>query len=260
MLIRITNKCTMRCSHCFIDKSGPDGEHMTDETFRSTLRFAAKIGSFNLMISGGEPTEHPNLKWFLVLLEIIKSEVPINILLASNGLWATSPERRDEIEGLLRVAVDQVQITNDDRYYPTSLKDHRHLFERSPYLYIDRIESVIRCRRADENMIETSKFYPTCTNLKANVRRRQMLSLCSSAEALANVVHSIELAGRICTPSVDVDGTIRLGEMDTCTAVGHVDDPLEVIGSNVIKAARCNKCGLEDNLRQEVARVTGVKV
>ena len=37
MLVRITNRCQMGCSHCFTD-STPEGQHMTHHTFEQALQ------------------------------------------------------------------------------------------------------------------------------------------------------------------------------------------------------------------------------
>ena len=59
MLIKITDRCSMGCSHCFSDCT-PDLCDMEWNTFVDTMsfydRYCKKI-SKPILISGGEPTE-----------------------------------------------------------------------------------------------------------------------------------------------------------------------------------------------------------
>jgi sulfatase maturation enzyme AslB (radical SAM superfamily) len=61
MLIRVTNKCTMGCRHCMIEASAPDGEHMTSEMFEKALDISSLLYSHVILLSGGEPFEHPRM-------------------------------------------------------------------------------------------------------------------------------------------------------------------------------------------------------
>lgn len=69
MLIQVTNKCHEGCAHCLQD-SLPNGYEMSDETFKNALKFGHFLGLSDYMISGGEPTEHSDLKHLLKLFEL----------------------------------------------------------------------------------------------------------------------------------------------------------------------------------------------
>jgi molybdenum cofactor biosynthesis enzyme MoaA len=63
VLIKVTSRCSMGCSHC-LDEAGPDGTDMTAETFLKALDFAAQIEAASpiraTLLSGGEPTDNPS--------------------------------------------------------------------------------------------------------------------------------------------------------------------------------------------------------
>lgn len=68
MIINITQHCTLRCSHC-MQNAGPErNEMMSKDMFLQALQFAKNIGSNAVMVSGGEPTSHPDFFYFLEVL------------------------------------------------------------------------------------------------------------------------------------------------------------------------------------------------
>lgn len=142
MLIRITNACQMGCSHCLADAK-PDGEHMAPETFRACLDLASRIGFPVVLVSGGEPTDHPAIETFL---EASRAAGMASIVL-SNGLFLSGdPPRRDRIISLAHM----VQVTNDPRYYPRHVADFSHtkvVFERNIRLISRSNRSGSRSRR-----------------------------------------------------------------------------------------------------------------
>jgi MoaA/NifB/PqqE/SkfB family radical SAM enzyme len=64
MMIKITEKCSMGCSHC-MNNATPNGKHMVDATFVKVIKFQKKYGGPFCMITGGEPSEHPMFKQYL---------------------------------------------------------------------------------------------------------------------------------------------------------------------------------------------------
>lgn len=242
MLIRITNRCAAGCKHCFIEAAGPDGKHMALETFEAALRFARELQEPILLLAGGEPTNHPELALFVTLARGSAAVVVI----ASNGLFALDERRRREVYSLLgakahgpRKSVVVLQVTCDPRYYRRNLTLVRDVFEGAgPYVeFVDTVERIQRCRRSDEAGITPTKRMPSCFNLRAGTRQTGSLPL-----AIATVRRQIKTHVPCCTPGVDPDGTIRVGESDTCAAIGSVFDPLAHIEEQVL-AVDCDRCG-----------------
>ena len=57
-LIRINGHCNMSCSFCFVDRTAPD---FAAEGLKQEIAEMARSGTKHLVLSGGEPTLHPQL-------------------------------------------------------------------------------------------------------------------------------------------------------------------------------------------------------
>ena len=51
MVIKITEKCSMGCSHC-MNNALPTGKHMSFDTFKDVIKFQKQYGGAFCMISG----------------------------------------------------------------------------------------------------------------------------------------------------------------------------------------------------------------
>lgn len=233
MLIRITNRCTMGCKHCMIDASGPDGEHMGLDVFRQAIEFADSCEAKAILISGGEPFEHPDIGEVLAICAETQKRRHLPITICSNGLFALDKDKHDLAcrSGLI------IQVTNDQRFYGRNLSLIRHMFDLPGMCFEDNIRVIMPCRRTKENNIASSRVSPLCFNLRSATRTLGII------RGLAE----LEMRGRFCTPSINVDGSILAGEADTCHKIGDVSMRLEAV-EDTIKTIRCNKCGLLDNL------------
>lgn len=117
MLIMLTNRCHMGCTHCMQD-AGPDGSMMTEETFGEVLAFASEAGPMVVNVTGGEPTEHPQWDvWTRQLLQV-KSVALVSVL--TNGAWIEDREQRFRMARLVRESKGRVrvQVYSNPLYYP----------------------------------------------------------------------------------------------------------------------------------------------
>lgn len=241
MLIRITNHCTAGCSHCMIDASGPNGAHMSADTFAKALRLTHALGSRVVVVSGGEPTDHPDYALFLAHIAALATPLDPHIaILATNGLFALDPAKLSEVAQVARRTGTGVQVTSDPRFYSRNLSPVRHLFDQPGWAFVGQLGGqLFPCRRVRENRLveqgHATKAYPACVNLVLNVKYGGM--------ALLDVVQGLQLAGRACSPSINVDGSVRLGESDTCLKIGTVDSSVSDL-ETAIHDLTCNRCGL----------------
>lgn len=60
----------MGCSHCMIN-AGPNGKHMSMETYNDVLKFIEKIGLPVILLYGGEPTRRPEI---LSIIDVAKEK------------------------------------------------------------------------------------------------------------------------------------------------------------------------------------------
>jgi len=220
MLIRVTEQCHMGCSHCFVD-ARPDGNHMDGKTYKLALEMANRIDRV-AMLSGGEPTEHPDILDFIAQAK--KQLVVTSVL--SNGMFLDDAALSEK---LLATGVS-LQITNDQRFYPRTVLvvDHPRL------LYTHRIRSIISLGRG--RRMVSNRTAPACFNLRSATRKYRDLS---------EAILTLRLRGYFCTPSIDVDGSVRAGETNQCYKIGSVGTAIETMVEKLCDM-KCNKCGLED--------------
>lgn len=234
MLLTITDKCTMGCSHCS-ENCTLLGEHMTMETFKDVFKFISAINPMVVIVTGGEPTLHPN--FFEIMKTLIKRFGKERVCVTSNGLFYTNEDKTlntKEFEKYMSLGV-MFQITNDSRYYPTYVP-----FVNHPLIaYEDKIRHIYPLGRAVTNNIESYGCNaPKCFNIR---------SIARSMVDLVGTIRTLELKGKFCTPSIDINGNIKAGEFNACNSVGTVKDYQMTIYNN-IKNLKCNNCKMEDKL------------
>ena len=249
MLIKITNYCSMGCSHCMED-STVAGEHMTRETFLAALELTTRLEASawrqgipkRLLISGGEATEHPDIEWFLVTARA----AGYHRLLITNGMWLDNPELRASI--LRPEWTDlMIQVTNDPRFYPKAptaipREDRRVVFVPS----LTRLVTLGRLKPSRLPPAPQVRRGPTSFNLRSITR-----ALGDVCEALV-IMRARAAAGMAgnCSPSISWDGTLVAGETSNCFAIGNVHSTADEVTRALI-AMQCNKCGLVDGLSRE---------
>jgi len=234
MLVRITNHCQMCCSHCMVE-AGPDGAHMSGEIYASALEFIRKFEFQIILIGGGEPTDHPDVLGFIDQAV----DAGIKPVLLSNGMFLEDKKMTDEI-----IARDiLVQITNDDRFYPKRVP----IIEHKNFAYTDRIRMLSPYGRAVTNKMETTRQSPMCFNLRSITRHLRDFKL---------AVLTLRGMGKMCTPSVNIDGSISAGESPSCHIIGTITDSNLKI-TNAVCEMKCGKCGLEAGLPPEYRKAIG---
>jgi hypothetical protein len=214
---------------------------MTREVFAKAMDFVVRLGFPLVQLSGGEPTEHPELLDFLDFVKEVFAPLNGKSLcgLLSNGMFLEDQARAEEI--LKRVTL--VQVTNDARYYPKAPPIVAH----PKIVYEDKLRTLVPLGRAAKNGLADSGQAPQCFNLRAATRQL------SSFHKAALILRS---KGKFCTPSINVDGSISAGESPLCTKIGTVDDDFDTIEMNLFRMT-CNNCGQVNNLSQDLKRLIG---
>ena len=168
MLIRITQKCSMGCPHCLVNAT-PDGEHMTLATFKNAITFAMEVDLLApLLISGGEPTEHPQ---FLEFVDLALRH-NVKVLIFSNGTFLEDKDYTDKI--LVREI--EVQITNDERFYPRRVPIIEHpklMYEHKLRVLTPLGRGAVLAEKAQELPVSRA---PGCFNLRSMARSMKSLS------------------------------------------------------------------------------------
>ena len=235
MLVRITQHCTMQCSHCMVDAT-PEGKHMLPGVFADTIEFIIHHGLSFILMSGGEPTDHPDVVAYIKYA----ASRGVYTMLLSNGEWLhEKSELRDKILPL----VHAVQVTNDPRFYPRKVEPYAH----PKVTFETELQQVTPQGRAVTNKIPAYKRAPECFNIRSLTRYYGSFMMARMA---------LVAQGKMCTPSVNIDGSISAGESPFCHKIGNVTDPTEVLDENLRKM-RCSRCGLVNNLDHKHKRAIG---
>lgn len=229
MMIKITERCTMGCTHCLNDAK-PDGKDMTVETFIETLNFCRNNNIGTMMtITGGEPTEHR--EFGKIMNALIKFE--------DETRWFTEITITTNGEDILIF-----QVSTDSRYYPRKIQTHKRIFREPGFVLCeDCVESVYPQGRALLNCLPYNRKSPNCFNVRALVKQ--------GVRSL-NELEMVMLAhGKFCTPHISINGEIKLGESDLCPVCASIhDDPKVIIEK--IKSFNCNGCKhIVDNLEEK---------
>jgi len=101
--LQITNRCNLRCRHCFIgDESDGCVEELTPEQIRKILKEFEEMQGLRVLITGGEPLTHNDFEEINKMLP----EFRIRKALFTNGLLLS--------EGILeKLNVHEIQISID---------------------------------------------------------------------------------------------------------------------------------------------------
>lgn len=242
MLIQITNRCRMGCQHC-LDDSRPDGGMMSRDTLDCAVRFALYCRTRHVVVSGGEPTEHPDLVEFCRRI----SDAGLSFSLCSNGMWigdAEAERRVEEISGLAGYA--GMQVYSNPKWYRlhgetvAKFKARQDKW-RKLQIVLDTTEirnmlSVGRAGQCAEAMAaaHASKYHNSC--LAACITAVQSDSPAQFSELMTMQAH-------FCTPMVDWRGDVHMSESWLCPSCGNVcRDDGERLWRGMRQFRPCGKC------------------
>ena len=254
MMVKITEKCTMGCTHC-MNAATPDGKHMSLSTFEESLCFLAnnELCEQILLITGGEPTEHPEFFKLLDIMFEMQKDFPFLIAVAVTTNGEALQNDHEPYLKSIKVAKEAgidlfYQVSADVRYYPRRIQTHKRIF-REPNIVLcdDCIRWIYPQGRAKENNLDWKANSSKCFNVRAiahqlpeNARLRDIEQLLLQHE-------------KSCTPHIGVNGEIKLGESDLCPACATIYDDMDTIMSK-IRNFKCDACDFINNRLPEQYR------
>lgn len=262
MLLRLTNRCNENCKHCMISAT-PNGDHMTIETLENAMRLIAHYDPISLVITGGDPFLMEDLhKYLLVIMKYIQRR-KTKVILESNGWWIDNPRMVEKVRGILAMPkVFGLQISTDKRFYPNYERTMKNkakfeaLSKKITFVHdmFDPETGVGHLHyqgRAQEFMTEEDiKHLPSCCNLLSWAKNYDRIPYVKSQGA-KRIIECLEYRGKFCTPAIDVDGSIRVGESSKCQSIFNVNDIPKynnlldvdwVILSNLRSCKFCDQC------------------
>lgn len=244
-MIKITQKCSMGCKHCMNDAT-PEGRHMSIEKLKDVMDFIKKINLKGpIIISGGEPTEHPDFEKFCyyIMEYTLKNDLDVTYIVTTNGFWIVDhPEETKKILALgdeLRKI--EFQVSADVRYYPKRLPVHKRILREKGIILCDDCvgNNIYPQGRAVKNHIEqgSSIKMTRCANCHLMATQLKI----NGNLKLSTIVNNLFKANKFCTPHIRPDGSIAIGESDLCPVVSNIYKSDEEIGKDIFECT-CNEC------------------
>lgn len=243
MLIQITNRCHEGCAHC-LQNSLPDGPHMDMDTFMNALRFAAFLKTNTIIISGGEPTEHPEFYQFCKTANqfFIKKNIIFSVI--SNGMWYEDPDKVKMVKrlsSLQRYAGMQVYTNKEWYKHYDYIKSHEDDFKKMPNIVFDETDLYMQdLGRAKFNPkaqaeVANNPYHMSCLN--GHLLFKQL--------SVFNRMKGFFRDGMMCKPFVDFRGNVHLSESCQCQSFGNVNDDYALDIFKAMQAGKpCLKCAL----------------
>lgn len=220
MLIQITNTCRMGCSHC-MERSSEEAAHMRMDTVDMAVEFAKRSNAHVILLSGGEPTEHPLFK------DIVKKflEFPM-VTIISNGMWIEDKEKTQDMQRIMDQPNVGLQITNYPSYYP-----HQVDTEKIQQLFPD---AAICTDETFLNLLSLGRVRDSEELLKKAAQTPYTTACFSSALTAAQLpypmaVQNMEMRGKFCRPMVDWRGFLHWSESWLCPPFASLQDDFDTI-------------------------------
>ena len=246
MLLSITNSCHMGCSHC-MDDAKPCNEHMGWGTFQDSIDFFNHYGGLELIITGGEPFDHPScfdfIEYALRYATGSTGTGVAHITVTTNGMKISENK---SLQTALLILMDRyrglfnIQITHVDKYYPKKVNFTDNFFKVNPVVICTEIESMYPMGRALTNNLPWSSKASKCFNIRSIVRSTKDLNISSTMLNLRYL--------KFCTPQIDIYGNIKLGESKLCPVVSDIYESHGQIVKDI-----CNfKCSMCDHINKNL--------
>lgn len=260
MLLQITNCCRMACPHC-LDNSNPYAPHMTKETCRKAVDFIKGSGERLLIVSGGEPTEHPR---FFDMCRIV-SQSGLCFSICSNGMWLGDPKKEWAMEKVCNLdGFCGGQIYTNPKWYRlhnqtlAKWRESCHKWEML-HLHLDTadIRGMLDIGRAKDcpealKEAETSKYHNSC-----------LASCVTLAQATSHqeFFQLMFFQARFCTPLIDFKGDVHMSESCLCPSCGNVMTDLpEALWMKMRKFRPCGGClGCKRYLTEDTPKMVAAR-
>lgn len=247
MMIKITEHCSMGCTHC-MNRATPNNKHMDFDTFKKAINFQKSYGGPFCIITGGEPTEHPDFESFISYALGMLSGVLLTV--TTNGVWMqNNPEIVKRFHNIFGNRL-MFQVTNDKRFYPTQIDLSSPAFQYDNVIVCEQIERIYPQGRALDNQLEWESKASKCFNVRAIVHQIKF-------QDLRTMISMLAVRAKFCTPHISIDGHIKLGESDLCPNCSHIDKTNAEIMDDILNF-RCSQCRLiNDKLPENYRKIIG---
>ena len=101
----VSNACSQKCLHCYMDSGERDAGELSGEEFRKAVDLLADMGVFHMALGGGEALERPD---FFELASYVRSRGMVPNLTTNGQLITRETAARCRIFGQVNVSIDGV--------------------------------------------------------------------------------------------------------------------------------------------------------
>lgn len=234
MLIKITQSCSMGCTH-YCNNALPCDRHMTMNTFIDTLDFIARYEAGLIdSLCGGEPFEHPRIWEFID--KYCKTFPEKLLIIATNGLYLQNNQELIQ-EKILQYPSLHFQVTSDTRYYPTKIDLTKRIFRNKNVSICTELNHIYPKGRAlinHQDIMGQKNKCPTCFNVK-------LMALQTGNKGLREVIGQLRKQEKLCIPAIQYNGNLAFGEYDECPGYVSIYSKEEEI-INSMKNCKCECC------------------
>lgn len=247
----------MSCPHC-MQNAVPDGKLMSEETFDAVLRFLRDVNLRFVIVSGGEPTEHPMFLDFCRRLD----RNGVSFTVCSNGMWIGDDAKTRDVEEVSKLpSYNFMQVYTNRKWYRLHEETVAKIRANDSKLYdlgVKFIDSDIlnmqplgRAKDCPQAMAEVERHSYSVSCLNSHLAAAQT----ASAEAFFK---ALETNMVFCKPVIDCDGDIHMSESCQCPSYGNVvADTVSDIWSKIRFSKPCGRCSLYKRLQSD--RFTAVR-
>jgi radical SAM protein with 4Fe4S-binding SPASM domain len=102
----ITNRCSARCAHCYMDGGDADREELDTESFKSALDILAEMKVFHIALGGGEAMERADL--FEIAAYAREKGLAPNLTVSGLHINPRTAKKMKELFGQVNISMDGV--------------------------------------------------------------------------------------------------------------------------------------------------------
>lgn len=243
MILTLTNKCSMGCTHC-MSSCTENGESCSEQAWKDNIDFAVKNRLYAnvVLISGGEPLEHPDaLRFIGMAIDSFPRNTPI--ILTTNGVPLLKD--RSLMSGMQELKKKAgrrflIQITSDDRYYPF-VPNSKELYWLNK-IATSSVEKVPLGLYPQGRALENFPDSNWENGLLQGPKCIKCIMLAAQGKASPMQMSSIlAKAGSVCYPRIGIDSKVYFGESLLCPPVYSIHDNFDDILRKT-RAFSCRKC------------------
>lgn len=231
----------------------PNGKDMSVHVLIDTLDFLKHhdIGKM-FILSGGEPLEHEH---FDEIMDCILRWQKIHQYFKCITITTNGEKIQDDgdtyigyVNSFREAGINLIfQVSTDMRYYPRQIKTHRRVFRQVGFVMCENcVEHMYPQGRARDNNLLWKSKASKCFNVRAITKQLSEPNLKKIEAILAQNM-------KFCTPSISINGDIKLGESDLCPMCASIYDDENTIMQK-IKDFKCHGCDMINNKLPEVAK------